>query len=122
MKKLRQALDDATGAQFQDVLRLWSLDGDANAGEARPSPGQSFTVGSYTADSNDYILLSKVQEAIAVRFVWEGLSENERLLLHKMVSSAGRSGVPFETMLKRTAWTEDQLERVAERLEYYLLI
>ena len=77
MKKLRQALDDAKGPQLQDVLRLWSLDGDANEGGARL--GQSFPVGSYigssTAYSNDYILLSKVQDPVAARFVWEGLSE-----------------------------------------------
>jgi hypothetical protein len=120
MKRLYQALDEATDTQLQDVLRLWSLDGDANEAEARP--GLSFTVGRHAVYSNDSILISKVQDPIAARFVWEGLSENERLLLHKMVAAAGRSGVPFETMLKRTAWTEDQLERVAFRLEYYLLI
>src|SRR5579862_4573032 len=100
MKKLRQALDDATEPQVQDVLRLWSLDGEASEGGKRV--GLSSPVGSYgyTPYSNDSILISKVQDPISARFVWEGLSENERLLLHKMVAAAGRSGVPFETMQK----------------------
>jgi hypothetical protein len=115
MKRLYQALDEATDAQLCDVLRLWSLDGEAEA-----CPG--YSTGRYTISNNDFLLISKVQDPIAARFVWEGLSENERLLLHKMVASAGRSGVPFETMVKRTNWTEEQLESVAGRLKHYLLI
>jgi hypothetical protein len=121
MKKLRQALDDSTDTQFQHILQLWSLDGDASENR-RSSQSQHYMVDGGTAHKDEYLLLSKVQDAIAARFVWEGLSENERTLLYRMVSSTGRFGVPFETMLKKAAWTEDQLERVAEKLEYYLLI
>lgn len=122
MKTLRRALDDAKGTQLQDILRLWSVDGDAREGEVRRSPNRYFTSGNYTDYSSDYILFSKLQDPIVARFVWEGLSESERTLLYKMTSPGGRSGVPFETMLKKLTWTDAQLEPAAERLEYYLLI
>src|SRR6266700_3946876 len=85
MKKFRQELAECTEQQRVEIYHLWGLDGLSDKGpQKRPD-----------------ILLKRITDPIAARFVWEHLTPGERQVLYRMLGHSARSGTPRQSKMWR---------------------
>lgn len=106
MDTLLQALQKLNMQQCDDIYRLWGMDVTDNA-----SPSARNT-----------LYLQRVKEPLAARFTWEHLSQEERLVLYRVLGHAERSGIERTTVQKKTQLSTEQFQAALDSLEQHLLI
>src|SRR5436305_7269242 len=68
------------------------------------------------------VLLRRVQDPIAARFVWEYLSPDECQVLYRILGHSARSGSRRDVTLKKVQLSETRFEAVISSLKQYLLL
>src|SRR2546423_6687929 len=106
MKTFRQALIQCTTQQLEQIFHLWGMSG-------LPVKGPQ---------SRQDVLLRRVQDPIAARFVWEYLSPDERQVLYRILGHSARSGARRDETLKKSQLLEKSFEGVISRLRRHLLL
>ncbi len=106
MKKFRQELAECTEQQRVEIYHLWGLDGLSDKGpQKRPD-----------------ILLKRITDPIAARFVWEHLTPGERQVLYRMLGHSARSGTPRDGILKKSQLPAKAFEIILSSLKRHLLV
>jgi len=85
MKTLRQVLGDFTDEQLAPISRLWSMTGE-------PDKGMKLQID---------ILLKRMADPIAARFVWENLTDDERQILYRLLPPSTRGAAEQDNLIKR---------------------
>src|SRR5437899_3051177 len=106
MKTFRQALIQCTTQQLEQIFHLWGMSG-------LPVKG---------SQSRQDVLLQRVQDPIAARFVWEYLSPDERQVLYRILGHSARSGTKRDVTLKKSQLSETSFEAVISSLKRLLLL
>ena len=106
MKTFRQALIQCTTQQLEQIFHLWGMSG-------LPVKGPQ---------SRQDVLLRRVQDPIAARFVWEYLSPDERQVLYRILGHSARSGARRDVTLKKSQLSETSFEAVISSLKRHLLL
>src|SRR5439155_18848977 len=106
MKTFRQALIQCTTQQLEQIFHLWGMSG-------LPVKGPQ---------SRQDVLLRRVQDPIAARFVWEYLSPDERQVLYRILGHSARSGARRDVTLKKSPLSETSFEEVIISLKRLLLL
>ena len=106
MKTFRQALIQCTTQQLEQIFHLWGMSG-------LPVKGPQ---------SRQDVLLRRVQDPIAARFVWEYLSPDERQVLYRILGHSARSGTKRDVTLKKSQLSETSFEAVISSLKRLLLL
>ncbi len=120
VRRLLQALEECNAAQLQHILQLWSLNDEIDDRRSSTSISGKEAQGQQ-AHSNVHALLSRVQDPIAARFVWEALTSDERQLLYTIVAPKA-GGITHDGIQKNTGIVEEPYEATITSLEYALLI
>ncbi|TMD88719.1 MAG: hypothetical protein E6I79_10115 [Chloroflexi bacterium] len=106
MKKFRQELAECTEQQRVEIYHLWGLDGLSDKGpQKRPD-----------------ILLKRITDPIAARFVWEHLTPDERQVLYRMLGHSARSGTPRDGIQKKSQLPAKAFEIILSSLKRHLLV
>ena len=106
MKKFRQELAECTEQQRVEIYHLWGLDGLSDKGpQKRPD-----------------ILLKRITDPIAARFVWEHLTPDERQVLYRLLGHSARSGTPRDGILKKSQLPAKAFEIILSSLKRHLLV
>lgn len=92
--------------QRDDAYNLWAMDVTDNASPA----------------ARNALYVQRVKDPLAARFVWERLSQDERLVLYRVLGHAERSGVERETVQKKTKLSTEQFQSALSSLAQHLLI
>ncbi len=106
MKTLRQVLAEHSEKQLEQLARWWGIS-DTPAEEWRNHLG---------------LLVQKMQDPIAARFVWEHLSEDERKLLHNALSFSASNGIMLGVLLTLTRLPQSRFEDALATLKEHLLV
>src|SRR2546421_11991118 len=106
MKTFRQALIQCTTQQLEQIFHLWGMSG-------LPVKGPQ---------SRQDVLLRRVQDPIAARFVWEYLSPDERQVLYRILGQSARSGTRRDVILKKSQLSETSFAAVITSLKQRLLL
>jgi len=106
MKTLRQALGEHSEEQLGQVARWWGI-GDT------PEEGWRNHLG---------LLVQKMQDSVAARFVWEHLSEDERKLLHNALSFSASNGILRNVLMTLTRLPQGRFEAALDALEDHVLV
>jgi hypothetical protein len=106
MKTFRQALIECKPQQLEQIFHLWGMSG-------MPVKG---------SPTRQDVLLQRVQDPIAARFVWEYLSPDERQVLYRILGHSARSGTRRDATLKKSQLSETSFEAVITSLKQHLLL
>src|SRR3989440_2468315 len=106
MKTFRQALIECKPQQLEQIFHLWGMSG-------MPVKG---------SPNRQDVLLRRVQDPIAARFVWEYLSPDERQVLYRILGHSARSGTRRDVTLKKSQLSETSFEAVINSLKQHLLL
>ncbi|HZU65810.1 MAG TPA: helicase-associated domain-containing protein [Ktedonobacteraceae bacterium] len=106
MKTLRQVLAEHSEEQLEQLARWWGI-GDTPAEQWRNHLG---------------LLVQKMQDPVAARFVWEHLSEDERKLLHNALSFSASNGIMRGVLQTLTRLPQGRFEDALATLKDHLLI
>jgi hypothetical protein len=106
METVLQALQKLTAQNREDVFRLWGMSDTANI--------------EYTKRAG--ILLQRVKNPIAARFVWEQLSPTECHVLYQLLGHAERKGVELATLQTKSHLPVERFAIILTKLEQLLLI
>src|SRR6266566_7481062 len=106
MKTFRQALIECKPQQLEQIFHLWGMSG-------MPVKG---------SPTRQDVLLRRVQDPIAARFVWEYLSPDERQVLYRILGQSARSGTRRDVILKKSQLSETSFEAVITSLKQHLLL
>ncbi len=108
MKILRQVLGDATDEQLAKIFHLWTLAGEL----ADKSMKQQI----------DALIHRMRTNPIAVRFAWDGLTDDERQILYRVLPQSTRYGVSSSLLLKQTKLPPARYEAALQALVEYALV
>ncbi len=106
MKIFKQELAESTPQQLEQIFHLWGMDGVVET----------------TLKNRLDVLLKRVKDPIAARFVWEYLSQDERQVLYRLLGNSARGGIRRDATLKKSQLSEKDFETVLNSLKHYLLI
>ena len=106
MKTFRQALTECKPQHLEQIFHLWGMSG-------MPVKG---------SPTRQDVLLQRVQDPIAARFVWEYLSPDERQVLYRILGHSARSGTRRDATLKKSQLSETSFEAVITSLKQHLLL
>src|SRR5260370_8542013 len=106
MKTFRQASTDCKPQQLEQISHLWGMSG-------MPVKG---------SPTRQDVLLRRVQDPIAARFVWEYLSPDERQVLYRRLGHSARSGTKRDVTLKKSQLSETSFEALITSLKHLLLL
>src|SRR5438132_6163845 len=106
MKTFRQALIECKPQQLEQIFHLWGMSG-------MPVKG---------SPNRQDVLLRRVQDPIAARFVWEYLSPDERQVLYRILGHSARSGTRRDVTLKKSQLSETSFEAVINSLKQHQLL
>ncbi|HEX6482190.1 MAG TPA: helicase-associated domain-containing protein [Ktedonobacteraceae bacterium] len=106
MKTLRQALAEHSEEQLEQLVRWWGI-GDPPEEQWHNHPG---------------LLVQKMQDPVAARFVWEHLSEDERKLLHNALSFSASNGILRNVLLTLTHLPQDRFASALAMLEEHTVL
>jgi hypothetical protein len=106
MKTLRQALAEHSEERLAQIARWWGI-GDT------PEEGWHNQLG---------LLVQKMQDPVAARFVWEHLSEDEHKLLHNALSFSASNGILRNVLVTLTRLPQDRFEAALGTLEGHILV
>jgi len=107
MQTLKQNLVDCTPEQLEDIFRLWGMSGL----DIKNKLQQRFD-----------ILLKRVTNTSAARFVWEYLSQDERVILFRVLAPAARGGARRDVTLRKTGLSAKNFEAAVASLKSRLLL
>ncbi|HLX40661.1 MAG TPA: helicase-associated domain-containing protein [Ktedonobacteraceae bacterium] len=106
METVLLALQKQTSQLREDVFRLWGMSDTADK--------------EYTKRAG--ILLQRVKNPIAARFVWEQLSPTECHLLYQLLGHAERKGVELATLQAKLHLPLERFATILTKLEQLLLV
>ena len=106
MKTLRQAFAEHSEEELEQLARWWGI-GDTPEEQWRNNPG---------------LLIQKMQDPVAARFVWEHLSEDERKLLHNTLSFSASNGILRNVLLTLTHLPQDRFASALATLEEHTVL
>src|SRR6266536_4513809 len=101
MKTFKQELVKCTAQQLEEIYHVWGLDGLSDKG---------------TQKRQD-LLLTRVTDPIAGRFVWENLSQDERQVLYRTLGHSARSGTRRDLTQKKSQLSEKSFAHIIASLE-----
>ncbi len=106
MNRFKQELVACTGQQLEQIFHLWGMGG---------LPDKDL-------QQRKDVLLRRVKDPIAARFVWEYLHPDERQVLYRILGHSARNGTRRDATLKKSQLTQQRFEAVISQLKYYLLL
>ncbi len=106
MKMFKQELVKCTAQQLEEIYHLWGLDG----------------LSAKEKQKRQDILLTRVTDPIAGRFVWENLTQDERQVLYRTLGHSARSGTRRDLTLRKSQLSEKSFADVISSLEHRLLV
>src|SRR5215469_16999210 len=106
MRTLKQALAENTEEQLKQLAGWWGI-GDS------PAEGWKHHYG---------LLIQRLQDPIAMRFAWEQLNEDERKVLHNLISFSASNGALHDVILKITRLTGVNFEQALTTLKHHMLL
>lgn len=98
MPTFKEALVQCPQSELEHIFHLWGMDG-------------------ITGKSRTTVLLQRIKDPIAARFVWEYLAPGEASLLYRTLSTSARSGVRRDTTLKKLQMPEERFEAALANLK-----
>lgn len=107
MQTIKQNIVDCSPEQLEDIFHLWGLNG---------LPKKN------TLQQRIELLISRVKDPIAARFVWEALTQNEREILYRCLAPASRGGARREALYKKASLSEKNFEAALTSLKARLLL
>lgn len=107
MQTLKQKLADCSPEQLEDIFHLWGMTGL----DAKNKLQQRIE-----------LLINRVKDPIAARFVWEYLTENERVILYRVLAPASRGGARRDVLFKKIGLSEKKFEATITLLKDRLLL
>lgn len=107
MQTLKQNLPNCSPEQLEDIFHLWGMSGL----DAKNKLPQRFD-----------LLLKRVKDPIAARFVWEYLAQDERVILYRVLAPASRGGARREVLFKKIGFSEKNFEATITSLKNKLLL
>src|SRR5947209_13393690 len=105
MNTFKQELEACTDQQRDQIFHLWGMSGPPEKGR-----------------NNQDILLQRVKDPIAARFVWEYLAPDERQVLYRILGHSARGGSRRDAIQKKSQLTTSDFETVIAHLKGYLLL
>ena len=106
MKTLRQVLAEHSEEQLEQLARWWGI-GDTLKEQWHNHLG---------------LLVQKMQDPIAARFVWEHLSEDERKLLHNALNFSASNGIIRTVLLTLTRLPQGRFEDALVTLKEHVVV
>jgi hypothetical protein len=106
MKTLRQALAEHSEEKLEQLARWWGI-GDTPEEQWHNHLG---------------LLVQKMQDPVAARFVWEHLSEDERKLLNNALSFSASNGILRNVLLTLTHLPQGRFETALITLEDHVVV
>jgi Helicase conserved C-terminal domain len=106
MKVFKQELLKRTPQQLEEICHLWGMDGLSNKG----------------TQNRQEVLLTRVKDPIAGRFLWENLLHDERQVLYRTLGHSARSGTRLDATMKKSQLSETSFAAVISSLERRLLL
>ncbi|HYX48274.1 MAG TPA: hypothetical protein VE843_00920, partial [Ktedonobacteraceae bacterium] len=106
MKTLKQALAEYSEEQLKQLAAWWGI-GDS------PEEGWQHHYG---------LFIQRMQDPIAVRFAWEQINEDERKVLHNLISFSASNGVLHDVLHKITRLPQANFEQALTTLKHHMLI
>ena len=107
MQTLKQNLVDCSPEQLEAIFHLWGMSGLDKKNKLQ----QRFD-----------LLLKRVKELIAARFVWEYLTQDERVILYRILAPASRGGARRDATFKKIGLSEKNFEAAVTSLKHRLLL
>jgi len=107
MQTLKQNLVDCSTEQLDDIFHLWGMSGLDKKNKLQ----QRFD-----------LLLKRVKEPGAARFVWEYLTQDERVILYRILAPASRGGARRDVTLRKIGLSEKNFEAAVTSLKHRLLL
>ena len=107
MQTLKQNLVDCSPEQLEDIFHLWGMSGLNQKNKLQ----QRFD-----------LLLKRVKEPIAARFVWEYLTQDERVILYRILAPASRGGARRDVTLRKIGLSGKNFEAAVTSLKHRLLL
>src|SRR5947209_17056586 len=101
MKTFRQELVRCAPEQLEQIYHLWGMSGLTDT----------------RALSRQDILLQRIKDPIAARFVWEYLSKDERDVLYRLLHHSARAGTRRDMIQQKAQFSEERLTAVITNLE-----
>ncbi len=106
MKTFKQELVERTPQQLDDIFHLWGMDG----------------LSEKSMQKRLEVLLARIKDPIAGRFVWEYLSRDERQLVYRTLGHSARNGTRRDVILKKSQLPEQSFAEIISSLEHRLLL
>src|SRR5438094_117603 len=106
MKALRQELANCTPQQLEQIYHLWGMSGLADT----------------RSKNRQDILLQRMKDHIAARFVWEYLAPEERDILYRILHHSARGGTRRDTILEKAQLPEERFAAALTNLKQQLLL
>ncbi len=108
MKTLRQVLGDATDEQLATIFHLWTMAGEQDK--------------KTTKQQTDALTNRMRTNPIAARFAWDGLTDDERQVLYRVLPPSVRYGIRSSSLLKGSKLSPARYESALNHLIEYALV
>src|SRR5712692_3569226 len=106
MKTLQQVLGEYTEQQLEQIATWWGIGG-------KPEEGWR---------NHHGLLVQKMQDSIAARFVWEHLSDDERKVLYNILSFSASNGIIQSVIMTFTRLPKERFEAALAAVTSHLLV
>src|SRR5436305_7766735 len=106
MNTFKQELETQNDQQLEQIFHLWGMSGLPDTGR----------------NKRQDVLIQRVKDPIAARFVWEYLAPDERQILYRILGHSARSGSRRDAILKKSQLSPGAFEAVIANLSHYLLL
>lgn len=107
MQTLKQNLPNCSPVQLEDIFHLWGMSGL----EAKNKLQQRIE-----------LLIKRVKDPIAARFVWEYLTQDEHVIMYRILAPALRGGARCDVLLRKIGLSEKKFEATITALKDRLLL
>ncbi len=104
MKTLQQVLSQSTKQKVEQFAQLWAINVQEEEVPLRS------------------VLVERIRDPIAARFVWEHLSQHERLVLYNVMGQSSRNWMRRDALPKKSQLPESRLEAAITSLKQRLLV
>lgn len=109
MKQFETVLERSSDEQLRRIYRLWGMSTEASD-LTRPISTHIPT------------LLTRCSDFTATRFVWDHLSNDEQIVMYRLLTPATRNGVTPSDLRKQTGFSAERFATVSSTLQEYLLM
>lgn len=107
MQTLKQNLVDCSPEQLEDIFHLWGMSGFDKKNKLQQRID---------------LLLKRVKDPVAARFVWEYLTQDERVILYRILAPAARGGARRDVTFRKIGLSEKIFEATITLLKRRLLL